>query len=126
MGDFEYFRVVTGRDGETHFEDVRLPMSQVDFAPPAAPLDVAMLGAAESIAVIGSDRSWAGAAFHPAPARQWMVILAGHGSITTSDGETRECSPGDRFLLEDTTGTGHSSRFFDEVMCLVVRVPDVA
>jgi hypothetical protein len=124
MADFSYFRVYADEQGETHFEDVRVPMSTVDFAPPAAPLDVASLGPATSVAVIGSDQEWAGAEFHPAPARQWMVILAGHGSITASDGEIRECGPGGRFLLEDTSGRGHSSRFHDEVTALVITVPD--
>jgi hypothetical protein len=124
MAAFEYFRVYADEHGESHFEDVRVPMHEVDFAPPAAPLNLAALGPAASVAVIGSDHDWAGAEFHPAPARQWIVLLEGRGSITASDGETREGGPGFRFLLEDTTGKGHSSRFFDEVTALVIRLPD--
>jgi hypothetical protein len=30
-----------------------------------------------------------------------------------------------RFLLEDTTGKGHSSEFFDDVTALVIRLPDL-
>ena len=121
---FEYFRVYADADGESHFEDVQLPMDVVDFAPPAAPLDMASLGAASSMAVISSDAAWQGSAFHPAPARQFMVILDGHGAITASDGERRSGGPGMRFLLEDTTGKGHSSEFFDEVTALVIRLPE--
>jgi hypothetical protein len=123
MAAFEYFRVYADDRGESHVEDVRVPMTELDYAPPAAPLNFAALGDAASVAVISSDREWAGAAFHPAPARQWMIMLEGHGSITASDGETRECGPGDRFLLEDTAGKGHSSQFFDDVTVLVVRLP---
>ncbi|MFN2562760.1 MAG: hypothetical protein ABR571_15885 [Jatrophihabitans sp.] len=83
-----------------------MPMNRVDFAPPAAPLDVAGLGPAESMAVNSSDAAWQGAAFHPPPARQFLVILDGHGAVTASDGERRSGGPGMRFLLEDATGKG--------------------
>jgi hypothetical protein len=124
MAAFEYFRVYTDADGDTHIEDVQTPMSAVDFAPPAAPLDMANLGPAVSLAVIGGDAGWQGAEFHPAPARQFMVILDGHGAVTVSDGERRTCGPGTCFLLEDTTGTGHSSEFFDDVRALVIRLSE--
>jgi hypothetical protein len=124
VATFDYHRVYTDDDGETHFEDVRVPISELDFAPPAAPLNFAALGDAVSLAVISNDKEWRGDDFHPAPARQFIFVLSGSGSVTVSDGETRSGGPGLTFLLEDTHGRGHSSRFFEDVQALVVRVPD--
>jgi uncharacterized cupin superfamily protein len=75
------------------------------------------------MSVISSDAGWQGQTFHPAPARQFMVLVEGSGRITTSDGKTRTCSTGTRFLLEDTTGRGHSSEFFEKTTVLVIRMP---
>jgi hypothetical protein len=124
VADFQYFRVYSDEHGESHVEDVSVPLREIDFAPPAAPLNLAALGAAAEVSVLRGSADWQGSQFHPAPARQLMCILAGHGSITASDGETRSGGPGMTFLLEDTSGRGHSSRFFEEVTVLVVRMPE--
>ena len=39
---------------------------------------------------------------HPAPAAQFVVVLAGVFSVTTTDGQTRQFSPGDVVRVEDT------------------------
>jgi mannose-6-phosphate isomerase-like protein (cupin superfamily) len=122
MRQFRYATVVTDLEGRSRFTDACLPMVETDFSPPAAPLDLAILGTAQSVAVIGSNTGWHGEVFHPAPARQLMVVLSGRGAITVSDGETRELGPGDAVLLEDTFGAGHSSRFFGETKVLVIRL----
>jgi hypothetical protein len=119
---FHYHRVYADDHGESHFEEATVPMEPVDYAPPAPPLDHAALGNAAALAVVGSDDAWEGETFHPAPARQFMVCLQGHGTITVSDGTSREFGPGDVFLLDDTHGKGHASKFFDECMVAAVRV----
>ncbi len=48
--------------------------------------------------------------FHPAPARQFIVLLDGEIEIRTSTGETRTFKAGDVLLVEDTTGKGHRTR----------------
>jgi hypothetical protein len=124
MRNFHYVRVIADEAGGSRFEEARAGMEPADFAPPAPPLDFAALGEAQTVAVIGGDPAWRGDAFHPAPARQFVFMLAGRGSITTSDGDSREFGPGSTFLLEDTHGKGHASRFFDEVIVAVVRLAD--
>ena len=37
--EFHYHRVYADDQGESHFEDVTVPMKTVDYAPPAPPLD---------------------------------------------------------------------------------------
>jgi hypothetical protein len=120
--EFAYCRVYADDDGESHFEDVTVPMEPVDYAPPAAALDHAALGDAATLAVVGSDDAWDGETFHPPPARQFMLVLRGHGRVTVSDGASREFGPGDVFLFDDTRGKGHASKFFDECIVAAVRL----
>ncbi len=122
MRNFNYCRIYAGADGESHFEEVRLPMQRADYAPPAPPLDHLALGDASTLAVISADDAWDRETYHPAPARQFMLILRGHGKVTISDGSSRDFGPGDVFLLDDTTGRGHATKFFDECVLAAVRL----
>ena len=125
-----YVRVFSDAAGETHFDEVQVSMAPVNFAPPAPPLDYASLGSATAISLIGGDATWRGDAFHPAPARQLMLILQGSATVTVSDGETRRLGAGEIALLDDTAGKGHSTRFVGDTLIAVVRLgrerpPDV-
>lgn len=51
--------------------------------------------------------------WHPAPRRQYIVLLDGNIEITVGDGETRRFTGGDILLVEDTTGRGHRTRTTD-------------
>ena len=56
----------------------------------------------------GYDYGW-----HPAPARQFVIMLEGEVDIEAGDGTIRRLGPGDILLAEDTTGRGHCSRAVD-------------
>lgn len=114
MQRFSYAKVVTDENGESRFEDVEVTMQEAQFAPPAPPVNLAALGPAEAVALMGGDADWGGDIPHPAPARQIVCVLKGRGKITTSDGESREFGPGEFVLVEDTSGRGHASRFLDD------------
>jgi quercetin dioxygenase-like cupin family protein len=51
------------------------------------------------------DMDW-----HPAPRRQYIVILDGSVQITASDGEVRVLNAGEMALVEDVAGKGHLSK----------------
>ena len=51
--------------------------------------------------------------WHPAPQRQYIVLLDGNIEITVGTGETRRFTGGDVLLVEDTTGRGHRTRTTD-------------
>jgi hypothetical protein len=53
----------------------------------------------------GYDYDW-----HPAPQRQFIVLLDGAIEIQVSDGERRTFRGGEVLLLEDTAGRGHRTR----------------
>jgi len=95
-------RILDTPDGEAVLEPG-------EFAPPAPPLGLSPAIEARATRFIGAPVGWDSPA-HPAPARQWVVMLAGHVEASTSDGATRVFGPGDAVLVEDTTGVGHRTR----------------
>lgn len=48
--------------------------------------------------------------WHPAPARQLVVLLDGEIEIEVGTGEVRRFAGGEILLLEDTEGRGHRTR----------------
>ena len=48
--------------------------------------------------------------WHPAPRKQWIILLNGEISIETGDGVVRRFAAGDVLLVEDTHGRGHKTR----------------
>ena len=54
------------------------------------------------------DQDW-----HPAPARQLVIIVSGELEVTVSEGETRRWNRGDIFIAGDVTGRGHRTRSVD-------------
>ena len=111
-------RIYTGDDGESHFEDVEVPLTEGNFAgrlsPPVATSSVIFRET-------GDDYDLD---FHPAPRRQYVVNLRGSVEIETGHGDKRVLGPGEILLAEDTTGRGHKSRAFDGVRQSLFSVLD--
>jgi hypothetical protein len=105
----KYPRIFATPDGESHFQDVEVPLQIALVVPgrPAIESSTAILTSAATLLHIGAE--WDGS-WHPTPKRWFVVTLAGEMEITTSDGETRCFGPGSIWLLEDTTGKGHNTR----------------
>jgi hypothetical protein len=104
-----YVRVLCDADGVSHFVDEHMPFELVDFAPPAPPVSVSSVMAAESVTIISSPPGWHGD-WHPAPRRQLMFMLSGKLEVEVSDGQTRGFTGGSMILVEDTSCKGHISR----------------
>ena len=85
-------------------------MVERDFAPPAAPTTVGDFLDASRTLIFGAVPEWRGEAPHPSPQRQLFCVMSGVVEVGVSDGERRRFSAGDLILLDDTRGTGHSSR----------------
>jgi len=75
--NFRVTRLTVDADGHTRFVDEDLAFDRQLLAPPAEPASLAFLGEAELVAVMRVDRDWGGEAFHPAPRRQLLTVLAG-------------------------------------------------
>jgi hypothetical protein len=111
---------VCAADGHSEFIDVQVPFDEQLLSPPAAPLELAPLGAALSVSVMRADSDWAGGALHPAPRRQLLAVIAGGWQVTTSRGEHRTFGAGDCFVAEDVSGHGHRSRALSDASMAVV------
>lgn len=105
MASFKYVRLYSTPDGESHFEDAEIPLS-----------DDRLISATMPLSAWNVRRNGPGydLDFHTAPRRQFIVNLSGVVEIEASDGEKRRFSPGSIMLVEDTTGKGHRSRAVGE------------
>jgi hypothetical protein len=105
-------RVYTGSDGQSHIEPIAvehkadwlkgLPTTQISFR----------------VWPTGEFLDW-----HPAPRRQFVIILSGQLEIGCGDGTKQVFGPGDARLVEDTTGHGHTTRVVGTEPCLTATVP---
>ena len=96
-------RIYTGDDGESHFEDIDIPLKDAG--------DIGSLSEqfkATGVIFRETDGNY-DYNFHNAPQRQYVVMLDGEVDIEIGDGTIRRFSTGDILLAEDTTGRGHRS-----------------
>ena len=117
----KYARLYADDAGETHFEDVEVSEAETDFAPPAPPLFASEAIPAARALFTRFPAGWSGA-WHPAPTRQYGIILDGTLEITASDGETRVFEAGSVRFLEDTSGRGHRTRVIGDRDVLNVAI----
>jgi hypothetical protein len=100
-------RLYADEHGETHFQDVEIPLTESTHAGRLS----ARLPATGIIfreVPPDYDLDW-----HPAPRRQYIVNLDAGVQITASDGEVRRIGAGEVLLVEDTRGKGHLSKALD-------------
>jgi hypothetical protein len=118
-------RLVVDADGSSSFLDTEIVMTSRQVAPPAAPLDVSDAMPASRVIYWRAPARWDGQQ-HPAPTRQWVLVLRGAIEIEASDGTTRLLGPGDGALLEDVAGAGHTTRVVGQkpAFGMFVQVPD--
>lgn len=106
------FRLYTGSDGQSHVEEQTIAAHPV-------------LGQERSTVHIQFRELDAGAFmdWHPAPRRQYVIVLAGELELGFKDGTTKRMHPGDATLAEDTTGPGHTTRVVSATRAVAAIVP---
>jgi hypothetical protein len=115
-------RLYSDETGDSHFEDIEIEMSSVQYAPPAPALEVSEPTSATKFFWFRFPRDWHDAA-HPSPRKQLFIVLDGEVEGWTSTGDTRVFKAGDRLLMEDTTGRGHGARpLNDEASAIVIAL----
>ncbi len=101
-------RIYTGEDGESHFEDVEIPLRDL-----GAIGSISELEEATGIVFRETDGDYE-LGFHNAPRRQYVINLDAAIELETGDGTKRVLEAGDVLLAEDTTGRGHISRAVEQ------------
>jgi hypothetical protein len=115
-------RIYSDADGGSHFSQMTITFTLIDYAPPAPPISVSAVMDAENVSIISSPPGWFGD-WHPAPRRQFIIVLSGELEVEVSDGEKRRFGPGAICLVEDTIGDGHASHVTSKVRSYVAVVP---
>jgi quercetin dioxygenase-like cupin family protein len=100
----KYTRIYADAAGESHFEDVEVPMN----AAPYNTGSISEMFAAKGVMFRVSPDYFVD--WHNAPRRQFVVNVTGSLEVTASDGTKRLFGPGTIMLAEDVTGKGHTSR----------------
>lgn len=109
-------RVYCTADNESHIATESVALSEMNFAPPAAPLYIGGGGAVTTTFFGGFGPHWGdedlqAGVTHPAPAVQWLTILTGSILLKTTDGDSRVFRAGDVMHLEDIAPCkGHISQ----------------
>lgn len=103
----ELVRIYTGDDGQSHFEDVDIDLTEMGLGGRLSDL---WPGKGVQFREVGGDYNldW-----HTAPRRQLVVNLTGSVEVEVADGTVRRMGPGSILLAEDLTGQGHLSRNVD-------------
>jgi hypothetical protein len=104
-------RLYTGTDGQTHIEETPLAENK----------KLTLLQKTEGI-FFREDAANRFQDWHPAPRRQWVIILKGELEIGLGDGTFWKFGTGDARLVEDTTGKGHTTRVGKE-SCICAYIP---
>ena len=60
--------------------------------------------------------------WHPAPQRQFVIIVSGSLEIGFEDGSKKVFGPGDARLVEDTTGKGHTTIALGDEPCITATI----
>jgi quercetin dioxygenase-like cupin family protein len=106
------FRLYTGSDGQSHVETIDLAKTP-DWTTGLATANITFRSQPP-----GRFQDW-----HPAPRRQFVMILSGQLEIGLGDGSKHIFGPGDARLVEDTAGKGHTTATHGNEPCVTATVP---
>ena len=120
-----YVRLYTGRDGQAWFEEIEVPLTLQDFAPPALPFDLSAPMEVDRVIFGTFLPGWVGAR-HVAPRRQFVFQFTGELEVEGGGDRRRIFGPGSIALVEDTAGAGHVTRVIGDAPVTVafVQLPD--
>jgi hypothetical protein len=106
------YRMYPGSDGHSRLEEQTLAAQPILTETwPAVHIQFRELPA-------GTFVDW-----HPAPRRQYVIVLAGQLELGFKDGTTNRLNPGDAMLAVDTTGSGHTTRVSSSIPAVTAVVP---
>ena len=104
MKQFPVTRIYSDEKGDSHFEDILIPMNDAG--------DIGALSETRPVKgiIFREVEPSYDYDFHNAPQKQYIILLDGGIEIETSLGEIRRLNAGEILLVEDTSGKGHRTR----------------
>ena len=105
------YRMYTGDDGKATWEEIDLD-AMPDWT---KGIDVTQIRFGSRAPGVMQD-------WHPAPQRQFVIILSGSLQIGFEDGSTKVFGQGDARLVEDTTGVGHTTIALGDEPCITATI----
>ena len=103
-------RIYAAADGESHFDEIELPTTEISVHPDAAPFEITGSYPASRVRITHIPAGMREVAWHTVPEPVLTVRLNGAVEYETSDGEIRHIQAGNFVLVEDTHGRGHLSQ----------------
>jgi hypothetical protein len=119
MQTARYVRLYTDSRGDTHFEDIEVPLSPQDFTTEDVPLTMARFLPVNNSFWLSGPGNWSGDVPRPIARRLIFCTVEGEYEITSSDGEVRCFPAGSVLFLDDTSGKGHLTRINNKRGALV-------
>jgi len=116
-----YLRVYADETGQSHFADLELRLAPVVHSLAMPAVEASEPQPASQFLIVRLPAGWH-ADWHPAPAYQYLCVLAGEAELTVGDGDRRRFSVGDVLHLQDIAGRGHTTRVIGEQDLLLAVV----
>ena len=113
-------RIYTGGDGQSHFEELELPTTDLGrgLETGVIPTTGAILRDRRGVAPLDMG-------FHNAPRRQLVINVGGTVEVETGDGTIRRFEAGEVLFADDLTGQGHQTRAgADLALMMFLPIPD--
>ena len=110
------FQTATGRDNQTHSEQV--PVKFVPAPDGTERSDFKVTNLRFFRWEPGHVNDW-----HPAPQKQFVITLSGRGEVEIAGGQKIAMQPGRIILAEDVTGKGHITRTIGHEVWVRVTIP---
>ena len=121
MEQLKYVTLYTGADAKTHFKEESMLWQPVSSAVTESP-HVTPLQKATHIGFlrlpVGRRSHW-----HPAPRKQFVMVLTGVMEVEAGDGQKRTFTPGSVLVVTDVDGEGHRTNVLGDQEVLAVWVP---
>src|SRR5271165_3394940 len=119
-------RIFADDRGESHFAEVEIPLTLTAVAAHLPPMRTSPSIASIHVQFLVAPPAVIAHDWHPAPARQFVLLLNGKLEVEVTDGERRVFTQGSVVFLGDTKGRGHKDHAMnDDELCLaLIRVPD--
>ena len=108
MNEFKITRIYADENGDTHFEDRVLPLTD------SGPIGWLSESMPVKDIIFRKVIPTYDYAFHTAPQRQFIILLDVGIEVETSLGDKRQLQPGEVLQVDDVTGKGHRSRNLEE------------